>query len=114
MKNGYELLSLLQSKLNQNNTIISSILEHSKEEFSNNESMIMTATGILNEIKEIAYSLDEEVFILNKNLYNILSPIAKYAKNMFNQYECVNAYKLYDVIKIDISNLREFLNKIKR
>lgn len=114
MKNGYELLSLLQSKLNQNNTLMTSILEHSKEEFSNNESMIMTAVGILNEIKEIAYSLDEGVFILNKNLYNVLMPIAKYAENMFNQYKFVNAYKLYDVIKFDIFNLKEFLDKIKR
>lgn len=114
MKNGYKLLSLLHNKLEENSNLISSILEKEKEPFSNDENMINIAIAIVNEIKEIAYALDQEVFILSKDLYNLLMPIAKYADNMFNEYKFVNAYKLYDVIKIDIKNLKDFLDKIKR
>ena len=114
MKNGYELLTLLQNKLNKNDALIANIIKDGKDKFSNDENMIMIAIGILNEIKEITYSLDQELFILNKHLYNILMPIAAYADNMFNQYNFVNAYKLYDTIKIDVLNLKDFLNKIKR
>lgn len=114
MKNGYQLLSLLHNKLEDNNLLISSMLEKDRESFSNDENMINIATAIISEIKEIAYALDQEVFILNKDLYNLLMPIAKYADNMFNQYKFVNAYKLYDVLKIDVKNLKDFLDKIKR
>ena len=114
MKNGYQLLVLLQDKLNGADSILTTLTSISKSEFAKDENRIMIGIGILNEIKEITYSLDEEVFVLNNNLYNLLMPIAKYADNMFNQYKFVNAYKLYDVIKLNVPVLKQFLNKIKR
>lgn len=112
MKNGYELLITLTNTLNSNSSIIEKFIKEDKENFSSNEDHIAISIGIINEIKEIAEKLDEEAFILNKHLYDLLKPICNYANNLFNDYNIVNTYKLYDTLKIDIKALRDFLNKI--
>ena len=112
MKNGYHLLSTLTTFLNNSNPVIEELLKCNKNEFSKNEKNITIALGILSEFNEITANLDEEIFILNKHLYNILTPIIIYSNNLFNDYKLVNSYKLYDALKMDLCELRNFLNKI--
>lgn len=113
MKNGYELLIALTNTLNESAPLINKITNDGKEVFSNDEKSINIGIGFINEIKEIIDVLDKNIFILNPNLYSILEPIMEYASNLFNDYMFVNAYKLYDSLKIDVANLRDFLNKVK-
>lgn len=113
MKNGYKTLMLLTNTLNDNDSLIKEILSKNKESFSKNEIHINIAIGILGEIKDITANLDEEIFMFSKKLYNILTPIISYSKQLFNKYHIVNTYKLYDCLKIDLHNLKIFLNSIK-
>ena len=78
MKNGYQLLILLNNKLNE--PVLKSLTRISKTDFVKNEEAITIAIGFICEIKNI--------------------------------FGFVNSYKLYDVIKIDLSKLKEFLDNI--
>ena len=112
MKNGYTLLTFLTNSLNNSYPIITKITNCSKDEFSLNDEYITLGLGIVNEIKEITVNLDSEIYMLNKTLYNLLTPISNYSHNLFNEFKLVNTYKLYDSLKVDIPNLRTFLNEI--
>ena len=112
MKNGYSLLMYLTNSLNNSYSIISEITSCSKEEFSLNDEYITLGLGIINEIKEITVNLDSEIYMLNKTLYTLLNPISNFAHNLFNELKLVNTYKLYDSLKVDVINLRTFLNEI--
>lgn len=113
MKNGYFILTSLTDYLNNSYPTIEDLLKLNKNEFSNDETSVTVAIGIFREFREITSNLDEEIFILNKQLYNILTPIISYSNNLFNDYKLVNTFKLYDALKIDMCELRNFLNKIK-
>lgn len=112
MKNGYELLTYLTTTLNNNETIINEITKNGKDEFSKNDNHINVGIGIINEINEIILSLDEEVLLFNKKLNDLLSPIINFSRNLFNDYNIVNSYKLYDALKHDVKELKLFLNFI--
>ena len=112
MKNGYKILTLLTSILNNNEPLVKDILNEDKEAFSKNENHINIAIGILSEIKDVTANLDEEVFILSQKLHSILMPIISYSKQLFNKYHIVNTYKLYDCLKIELHNLKIFLNSV--
>jgi len=112
MKNGYELLTTLTNTLNSNCSIINQLISEDKEAFSSNEEYVAVSIGIINEIKEIIEKLDKEIFILSKQLYDLLTPIYNYSNNLFNDYNIVNTYKLYDTLKINIKELHDFLNKL--
>jgi len=113
MKNGYKILTTLTKTLNESNSLIAEFLKEGKDNFSNNEIHINIAIGLISEVKEIVEDLDEDIFMLNRNLHDILAPIINYSKNLFNDYKIVNAYKLYDALTIDIQKLKEYLNKIE-
>lgn len=113
MKNGYTLLNELTINLNNSNDIINSILKTDKLAFANNEEMINVSIGLVKEVANILNCLDDEVYILNKKLYDLAFSIKKYAFNLFNSYKFVNAYKLYDCLTIDIYELKNLLNSIK-
>lgn len=113
MKNGYSTLTLLTDKLNYTSIFITELSKINKEDFSKKEKLIISSVGILNEIKEIIYAINENIYILSPSLHDLLAPIANYADNMINEYGFANAYKLYDVMTIDIVNLQIKLNKIK-
>lgn len=114
MKNGYQMLNLLTSKLNENMELTSKIASTDKESFVNNDKLITISIGLLNEIGEIISAIDENIFVLSKRMYDILFPIKNYSTSITNKYGFVNAYKLYDVIKIDITELRNILNEINK
>lgn len=113
MKNGYQLLMTLTYSLNKSYPLVKEILKEDKEAFSYNEKNIHIALGILNEIKEIAINLDEEIYILNKKLYEALRPLINYSNRLFDKNRLVNTYKLYDSLKLDLANLRNLLNNLK-
>ena len=106
MKN-YEPLTTM---LNSNDKILKELLSCSKEEFSSDEKKINISIGILSELREILFSMDSELFILNKELYNLITSLKKYSGNLFNNYKMVNSYKLYDCLKIDLAKLKSFFN----
>ena len=110
MKNGYKLLTLLTDTLNKSTPLVEDILKVGKEVFSDNEEYISIGIGILNEIKNIFDAVDEEFFVLNKKIYDSLLPLVNYSRKLFNNYGFVNAYKLYDVLSIDLENLKKLLN----
>ena len=112
MKNGYNILITLTNHLNKSYPLIEDLLKLSKSEFSKDERSTTVALGILNEFKDITSNLDDEIFILNKHLRDTLLPIVNYSNNLFNSYKLVNTFKLYDTLKIDLCNLRTFLNEI--
>ena len=112
MKNGYKILTTLTSTLNESESLINSILKEGKDNFSNNDDYINIAIGFINEIGDMLTNLDENIFILNRKLYDISTPILNYSRDLFNEHKFVNAYKLYDTLKIDIKNLKDFLNAI--
>ena len=113
MRNGYKLLNNLTESLNKNDSLIKSILREDKEKFSLDETKINIVLGIFSEIKDITCNLDNEIFILNQKLYEVLNPIIIYSKSLFNEYNLVNTYKLYDALKLDVTNLKNLLNLIK-
>ena len=112
MKNGYQLLITLTNTLNSNENIIKELLKNGKETFSKNEKKIMIGVSIIKEIENILIDIDKEIFILNKNLYEKVTSIINYSKHIFNNYHIVNSYKLYDVLNIDVIELKTFLNQI--
>lgn len=112
MKNGYTLLTSLTSLLNNSHHIIIEILKEGKKEFSKNEKSINVALGFFSELNEITKYLDEEIYILNRRLYDLLTPLISYSNSLFNDLKLVNTYKLYDALKIDVCELRTFLNNV--
>lgn len=114
MKNGYQLLKLLTNKLNENEVLINKLTSMDKEAFINDDESIAIAVGLLNELGEIISSIDKEVFILSKRLYDLLSPFNDYCYTIINKYGFVNTLKLYDILKIDVKNLTNILNDIKK
>jgi len=107
-----EIYSLLKNTLNNNEKLLKSILSSTKEQFSSNEKSINIGIGIVNEIRNICLTLDSDIYILDNEFYNLITPIKTYSKNLFNNYKLVNSYKLYDALKIDVVNLKNFLNKV--
>ena len=110
MKNGYTLLKTLTTTLNTNAPLIEEILSNGKESFSKNEKYINIGIGIINEVKDILINLDDEIYILNKRIYDTIYPIISYSNNLFNKYNIVNSYKLYDALSLDLKNLKDLLN----
>lgn len=105
-------LITLKNTLRNNHKLIKILLSTSKEEFVTNQDNINITIGMISELKEIIYSLNENIYILNPELYNIITPIKKYGENLFTNYKIVNAYKLYDFLKLDLQKLKIFLDKL--
>lgn len=110
--NNYRSLSTIKNILDQNDYLIKEITSTNKESFSKNDTLINIAIGMINEIKEVLVFLDQSIYIFNKDLFSLISPIQIYSSNLFTHYNIVNSYKLYDCIKIDLLNLKVFLDKI--
>ena len=92
--------------------IIQAITKNTKDNFSNNEQQITVALGIAGEIYDIISTIDEEIYILNKDLSSLILPIKSYYGNLLNDYKLVNSYMLYDSFKIDLVNLKSFLKQV--
>lgn len=105
-------LIILSNTIKSASSIINDIVSFNKTDFANNEALINTAIGFISEISEIMSTIDEEIYILNDNLYKIILPIKKFSRNLFNNYKIVNAYKLYDFFMIDLKSLQVFLNAL--
>ena len=112
MKNGYKILVTLTNVSNSSTEITSKILELGKENFAKNEEYIHIAIGLIKEISNITSNIEDEIFIMNKKLYDTIYPIVQYSNNLFNKYMLTNSYKLYDCLEIDLTNLRKLLNEI--
>ena len=95
-----------------NNKTVEAITKSSKDKFCSNELQITIALGVAGEIYEIISTIDEEIYMLNKELYSLIEPIKTYFGNLLNNYKLANSYKLYDSFKIDLTNLKNFLNKV--
>ena len=108
----YEALMTLKETMNNSFNLVQDILNENRDDFAQNESHINIGIGILGEIRNIFSAIDTDLYILNKELYELITPIQKYSDNLFNNYKIVNAYKLYDFLSIDYQNLKVFLNKI--
>ena len=111
MKKGYTSLKKLASSLNCNEKILDEIHKIGKENFSNNEDYINIGIGLISEIKENVSDINDDVFIINKKLYDTICPIIEYSSNLFNDYGFVNSYKLYDALLTDVLSLKALLNK---
>lgn len=110
MKNSYKPIITLKETINKNDKIIKNILMKSKDEFASNESLINISLGVISELKEIISSIDPNAYILNPTLYEIMSPITNFFSNLFNSYIIPNAFKIYDFLKIDLQQLKSYLN----
>ena len=95
-----------------NNNTVTSIIKTSKDKFCSNEIQITMALGAASEIYEIISTIDDEIYMLNKDLYSLIEPLKLYYGNVLNDYKLVNSYKLYDSFKIDLVNLKTFLNTV--
>ena len=95
-----------------NSKTVTTITKTSKDKFCSNELQITMALGAASEIYEIIATIDEEIYMLNKDLYSLIEPIKSYYRSMLNNYKLVNSYKLYDSFKIYLVNLKTFLNKV--
>lgn len=113
MKNEYRILMDLTSNLNKSNEIISLVRQYSKSVFSSDEEIINVGIGLVSEVGNFLSSLDDEIFILSKKLFELSEPIKRYSNNLLNPYKFVNSYKLYDCITIDIFNLKTYLNSLE-
>ena len=111
MKNGYKILITLTNVLNNTFETTNQILEAGKETFSKNEEYIHFTLGLLKEISNTTNNMKDEIFVMNKKLYDTVYPIVQYSNNLFNNYLLVNSYKLYDCLAIDLINLRNLLNE---
>lgn len=96
--------------LNSNESVLKDLVSCTKEEFSIDEKKINIAIGLISELKDILFSIEQELFIFNKELYNVVSSLKKYSSNLFNNYKMVNSYKIYDCLKIDLPKLKSFFN----
>jgi len=107
-----ENLIILKDTLNNNETLIKKIVSISKETFAQNDELITICIGLVTELREIVSTCDKNIYILNKKLYELITPIMEYGNNLFTHYKIVNAYKLYDFINIDLQELKNFLNNL--
>ena len=106
----YQSLLTLKKTIIQNNSVIENILSLSKEKFSSREDLITIAIGLIGEIREITVTLDNnDAILLSSKLNELINYIKEYGANLFTHYKIVNAYKLYDFIKIDLQKLKDFL-----
>lgn len=92
--------------------IIQAITKNTRDSFADNEQQITIALGIASELYDIISTIDEEVYILNKDLNSLILPIKSYYGNLLNNYKLVNSYMLYDSFKIDLANLKSFLKQV--
>lgn len=106
----YPVLKKINEILKKNESFILKINTLSKEEFSNNEELINICIGVASEINKLLNKLNDDLFMLNKDLLEIIKPIKIYTSNLFTHYKIPNAYKLYDLFVIDLPNLQNFLN----
>ena len=111
MHNEYKSLSLIKNCLNNCTPILKEINSATKQQFSNDANLIMLATGITSEIKNFLDYISLDFLALNKELSEIIIPIKKYCSSFINIYGFANTYRLYDFFKIDLSKLKEYLNK---
>ncbi len=100
--------------LEKNDKIISPIIAKGKKNLPQDENSIAVLIGILQELKEKFLNLNINAFMLDIHLYDLIDYIYKYIISLFNDYGFVNAYKLYDVFKIDIKNLYILLNNLEK
>ena len=107
-------ISLLELKqyLNNSSPLINSIISKSKDEFSEDEVSINIAIGFLSELKEILFCINMDHYVFNRNLADSISILKNYSFNLLSKYKVPNSYKLYDCLKIDVINLKNFLNSV--
>ena len=105
-------LLILKDTLNNNENLINNMSSLSKDDFAQNDELITVCIGVVTELREIIAACDKDIYILNKKLYDLICPVMEYGSNLFTPYKIVNAYKLHDFIKIDLQNLKKFLNTL--
>ena len=108
----YYALMSLKKVLNNSSELIQNLIQEKKDDFCKNETSINIAIGLIGELRDVLASIDQNIYILNKDLYELITPIQEYSVNLFNDYKIVNAYKLYDFLKIDFQNLKTYINEI--
>ena len=106
----YQILKSINTILQDNESFIQNLKKLSKEDFSNNEDFINICIGIANEINKLINSLNDELFMLNKDFFDVIQPIKIYTNNLFTNYKIPNAYKLYDLFVVDFPKLKRFLD----
>ena len=72
-----------------NSKAIETITKTSKDKFCSNDLQITMALGVANEIYEIISTIDDEIYMLNKDLYSLIEPIKSYYGNILNNYKLV-------------------------
>ena len=97
-----------------NSPILKRILSKNKKQFSEDDELITIAIGMLNELNVSFSKIKTDIYVLNNELYEIIKPIQEYSNKPFNKYGTVNAYKLYDVFKVDLTNLLIYINKVDK
>ena len=114
MINDTKLLLNLTNSLNNSIPIITSIISLDKNTFSKNEKLITISVGLINEISEYTINLSNDLCFVNKNLYQTLRTITAYGQNLFDNKNLLNTYKLYDCLKLDVINLINYLNHLRK
>ena len=105
----YKTLLILKETLVKSDDLINDILSFDREVFAKKDVLITMATGMVNELREIISLLNEDAYILSKELFDLVSPFKEQSVTSLTKYGVVNAYKLYDFIKIDLLKLKSFL-----
>ena len=112
MHNEYKIMMTLTGTLNESESIVNEIISKNKDEFANDDKLINIAMGLVAETNKIIESLPSDFYTLNPKLSNSFMCIKKYSKTMLNKYSLVNAHKLYDFIKLEICELKNYLNSV--
>lgn len=112
MHNEYKIMMTLTETLNESEHLIHKIISKNKNEFVDDDKLINIAMGLVAETNEIIEHLPSDFYTLNPKLSNAFICIKKYSKTMLNKYSLVNTHKLYDFIKIEICDLRDYLNSL--
>lgn len=110
MHNEYKILMTLTETLNTK--LLSEIIALDKNNFVSNDNLVNIAIGIIDEAKKITDHLPSDFYVLNPTLCNHIVSIRKYHSSLLDNNLLVNAYKLYDFIKIDLNNLKIYLNNL--
>lgn len=110
--NNHKLLDFYFKELKKNSNLIKEIHSLTKDQFSKNENMIAFSVSLLKLSDDIYSNMDQELFALNPDLFNLFVPIHEYSHKCLNKFGLLNTYKLHDFICVDLINIKNFLSNI--
>lgn len=114
MSNDIKLLIDLTNYLNNNISIINTITSCDKHKFATNNELIAVSIGLISQIKQCGVNLNDDLCFINNTLYEAFGFIISYSESLFDKRKLVNTYKLYDCIKVDVTNLLNLLNNLNK